>query len=382
VRCGKSLLTSNVDIVTKQSTPTTNQPEPELKRTQKISEVTPKPAAGTPNVTSGDQWVKPSEISRDRMRTASSSKGKSEMEKAKEAFARAEKVGIQDEEGAIVETRMLRASEVRELMQGIPTQPQTQQQPIERAPGPPTQRSMNMDHPTPPGLTPKQSPIDTLMKKESTSTPAATSSSPSPMMKPIDLEFVPEKVTQVEENQSTIMIEQTHKSPDILVTSRPVSINPTSATLQSAVREPPVQEMDEIMTCIAHPEDLHDGKIKEFISELTDLHREIQQVTASQISIGSQLDAHVRESHNKAEVKRISYESINEQLRLAKLEWDDAKGEYEKIENRRKRELSTLDDKIKNIQKRIDKAESSIKKRVGELDKVRDKIAQLQQQDN
>jgi len=73
----------------------------------------------TASVTTDDKWVKPSEVSRDRVRVATSSRGKSELEKAREAFAKAETVGIDEEDGSgVVESRMLRASEVRELLEG------------------------------------------------------------------------------------------------------------------------------------------------------------------------------------------------------------------------------------------------------------------------
>jgi hypothetical protein len=383
VRCGKSLLTSKVDISVKTSSPTTNEPEIEIKRPQPVAEEAPKPASGTPTVTSGDQWVKPSEITRDRMRTASSSRGKSEMEKAKEAFARAEQVGIQEEGGDIVETRMLRASEVRELMQDLPAQTQTPQQPIEKPLSPSIQKPMNVTHESLPTVTPKVPPMQNFVDIErSSSTPTTTNSSPPPIIKPQASTIAPQKVRLAEKKQPTTMEERPHSPSEILVAPKPSNTAPTTSSSLSAARETPVQEMDEIMSCITHPEDLQDGKIKEFVNELASLRREIQEVTANQIAIGSQLDTRVRESQNKSEVKRIHYESISEQMRLAKQEWDDAKEEYEKSENRRKKELSTLEDKIKSIQKRIDKAEGGVRKRVGELNKVREKIAQLQQQDS
>ncbi len=62
--------------------------------------------------------MRPSEISKDRVRTAGGAKRKTELEKAREAFDRAENVGIDEATGSgIVESRMLRASEVRELLE-------------------------------------------------------------------------------------------------------------------------------------------------------------------------------------------------------------------------------------------------------------------------
>ncbi|TFG98898.1 hypothetical protein E4H12_04580 [Candidatus Thorarchaeota archaeon] len=84
--------------------------------------VTPVRAAPpTPQILSKEEekGVKPSEVSRDRVRVAGASRGKSELDKAREAFAIAETVGIDEADGSgIIETRMLRASEVRELLEG------------------------------------------------------------------------------------------------------------------------------------------------------------------------------------------------------------------------------------------------------------------------
>ncbi|MDH4213002.1 MAG: hypothetical protein OEV85_03695 [Candidatus Thorarchaeota archaeon] len=383
VRCGKPLFTTKVDESIKTPVEATSRSEIDKSKSYPEPEVPAKPVSTTPSVTSGDQWVKPSEISRDRMRTSSSSRGKSEMEKAKEAFARAEKVGIQEEGGDIVETRMLRASEVRELMQDVSSQPQTPQHPIERAPSQTIQRATNTVHEKPLAVAPKSIPMQTFEEKERIpSTPAPIIASPQSRKEPPDSMVAPQSRSIPQERQTTMMERQPRKSPETLATTMPSTIEPANIAPLTVVQETPGQEMDAIMSCITNSEDLQDGKIKDFLTELRNLHREVQLVTANQIAISSQLDARVRESQNKAEVKRIQYESINEQMRLAKQEWDDAKGEYEKAENRRRREISTIEDKIKNIQKRIDKAEGGVKKRVGELNKVREKIAQLQKQDS
>ena len=384
VRCGKSLLTSKADKPVKTPTPSTKQPEiAESTRISQESDIAEKAVSTTPSVTSGDQWVRPSEISKDRMRTTSTSRGKSEMEKAKEAFARAEQVGIQEEGGDIVETRMLRASEVRELMQETPPQPQIHQQPIKRTQSPPIQRPQGIPPGAPPGAAPISPPAQTSVERERvTSTPAAPSSSP-PMRKEIPASMIaPQKPPSPDIGQGTLTPQAPQRSPELINAHRPATAEYTSGISLAASQEAHKQEMDAIMSCITHPEDLQDGKIKDFLSELRNLHTEIQLVTVNQISISSQLDTRVRESQNKAEVKRIQYESISEQMRLAKQEWDDAKKEFENAENRQKKEISAIEDKIKNIQKRIDKAEGGVKKRVGELNKVREKIAQLQKQDS
>ncbi len=383
VRCGKPLLSSKMDESTKTPTRLTD-------RSESVEVVKPraepvKPVRQSPEtlkVTTDDEWVRPSEVSKDRLRTTSSSKGKSEMEKAREAFARAEEIGIREEGGDIVETRMLRASDVRELMHEVATQPQTPQRPAETTPSQPMQRPLQTPReptrPMPSKATPVGTPIEQARVQPATTpvSPSFAKSEPPRMTSaPSDTAFSPDR-------QSTLMQQHPQGRPPLQAASNALSAEPATISSLSKARDAPIPEMDTIRACITQPEDLLDSKIKDGITELTSLHREKQQVLADQTAIGSQLDARVRESQNKAELKRLHYESINDQMRLAKQEWDDAKEELDKADNREKRELSALDDRVKNIQKRIEKAEGAVNKRVGDLNKVREKIAQLQKQDS
>lgn len=112
IRCGASLIMK----AKPQAAPTT--PKTPAPRTPVAS--TPA-APSAPHVISKEEEkaVKPSEVSRDRVRIAGGSKQKSELDKAREAFAKAETVGIDEADGSgVIETRMLRASEVRELLEG------------------------------------------------------------------------------------------------------------------------------------------------------------------------------------------------------------------------------------------------------------------------
>ena len=108
IRCGGSLI--------KKSKPTSAPTPAPVAPAPVAPAVTPQPTAPS---TTDNQFVKPSEVSRDRVRVAGGTKQKSELEKARDAFAKAESVGIDEPEGSgIIETRMLRASEVRELLEG------------------------------------------------------------------------------------------------------------------------------------------------------------------------------------------------------------------------------------------------------------------------
>ena len=115
IRCGASLLKPIKEKPASTPIPT---PVPATPKSGKVA--TPATKKREPSsIVTDDKWVKPSEVSRDRVRTASSHKQKSELEKAREAFAKAETVGIDEADGSgVVESRMLRASEVKELLEG------------------------------------------------------------------------------------------------------------------------------------------------------------------------------------------------------------------------------------------------------------------------
>ncbi len=110
IRCGASLLKPISKTPPKAETPKVEIPP------APVTETPTTPPTAQP--ATEDEWVKPSEVQRDRVRTAGSGKQKSELDKAREAFARAETVGIEEEGSGVIETRMLRASEVRELLEG------------------------------------------------------------------------------------------------------------------------------------------------------------------------------------------------------------------------------------------------------------------------
>jgi hypothetical protein len=112
IRCGASLIKKEAPKE-KAPLPTVSAPPtPEPPDVVAPSEPAP--------TTTDDKWVKPSSVSKDRVREAGGlTRPKSEFEKAKEAFAKAETVGIDEADGSgVIETRMLRASEVKELLEG------------------------------------------------------------------------------------------------------------------------------------------------------------------------------------------------------------------------------------------------------------------------
>jgi len=109
IRCGRSLLK-----VSKKKVESVITPKPAA-----VPVPEPIPEHVVPKPETEDAWVKPSEVSRDRVRSAPGSKQMSELEKAQAIFAKAELAPIDEgSSSGIVEPRMLRASEVKEFLEG------------------------------------------------------------------------------------------------------------------------------------------------------------------------------------------------------------------------------------------------------------------------
>ena len=159
---------------------------------------------------------------------------------------------------------------------------------------------------------------------------------------------------------------------------KPTTSAPAPATSPKISLDTPVPEIEEILSQVTESEDLQDAKIKDLVASLKTQHAELRTVKEDLANVAARLDEFVRSCQNDAEVKRIHYESLCEQERFAKQEYESAKKEYERVDKRRKKEISTLEGKVKNVEKSISKSEDALQKRISELDKVREKIAQLQ----
>ncbi len=307
------------------------------------------------------------------------------MEKAKEAFAKAETAGVVEADGSgIVEPRMLRASEVRELMSEgavIPQETAPPVQPEDRpAPSPSPAPSVVPLVDTPPPFSPKP-------------TPAAPSVAP---QHPVS-EVVPEVVPEVSPPKAAPVPSTNKFEPPVVKPTPPIETPPPDVPktqVKPPIPEPVVTsaasisldtrvpEIEDVLSHVSEPEDLQDSKIKDYVANLTHQHAELRQVKADMRDISARLDEFVRSCLNDSEVKRIHYESVTEQMRFAKKEYETAKKEYERVDKKRKKEISSLEGRIKSVGKNISKSENALKKRISELDKVREKIAQLQAQDS
>ena len=370
LRCGKPLYPEKE---TKQpSAPPIATNEQKLDRAAKQLEEVTAPVGSAPSTppkaTTDDKWVKPSEVSRDRVRTTSPTTGKSEMEKAREAFARAEQVGIADENGEIVETRMLRASEVQELMEGISRQQEVSTAATHPSPEPP-QPTQKATMPTPPGKPPG---IATSQSQGAPGAPAPTT----PKVKAAEIPGVsppgepkmaapPVQNTPIAQSPRPPVMEQVPKS------------QPSVNAVASSQLKAPIPELNQIISEISDPDFLQDQTIRETVNDLTNLYKEVKHYETDLRSTNDRLEKDAKECWNKAEVKRIQFESLEEQLRLAKQEWTDASKVYQNADKRRKDEVSSREKHIKDLEKKIGKTEDSIRKRIKDLEKEKEKAEQL-----
>ncbi len=137
IRCGAKLTVS-------KRRPRLAKPQVEVPETGRVVTGTAAAAQeteaeqGPKAVVVEEEWVRPSQVARDRVRRGTRKRVKSELEKAREAFKKAEEVGLEETGTGVVETRMLRASEVKELLEesAEPEEAQPARAPAAAAPAP------------------------------------------------------------------------------------------------------------------------------------------------------------------------------------------------------------------------------------------------------
>ncbi|MHA1934434.1 MAG: zinc-ribbon domain-containing protein [Candidatus Thorarchaeota archaeon] len=368
-RCGASLLGGAVEEPPKEKTAV---PEKGPMRTVE----TPQTPEAQPETTIADhKSVRPSQVQTDRVIPAERHVDKTELEKAQEAFARAEDVGIAEGDSGIVETRMLRASEVRELMENMSElaessqhqtpdmmQPPGSTEPL-APPIPTTQdleegilgsKSALIDHPEPP---PPAAPP-----------PAAPSLEPAapPGFAPVSPAGTP---------PGAVVPKQTPEP-----TPPPVTPEPVIAAAVSPPIDGPVPEVEALVAKIHDPEYFSDSSVSKGLVDLRHLHIELKQVEAELEGVRTRQEAEVLNYRNAVEVKRIRHESLQEEARHAKEQWSDAGKEFSRAEDRKKKEISSREKRVEKIQKNISKAESDIEKRVRILNKEKEKLAKQEKE--
>ncbi|MFW9920018.1 MAG: hypothetical protein ACFFED_10485 [Candidatus Thorarchaeota archaeon] len=317
---------------------------------------------GVPSPTTGDKWVRPSQVERDRVRAAERHIEKTEFEKAQEAFSK-DKSSEGDE-------RMLRASEIRELMtethedtaQPVSTQrhvPEVSESPkavsIERS-VPPQAVPTEKDHQT--KTMEREPPTMTPIAK---SVPASISSVPPEMVKPATSPITPKEQTEptlppsafpsTPEPKQPPQDESDHSSAESSV------LRPTEITGMPTKPVMPVRTPGE------------DSIVRELTADITHYQQQMQQLESELESLKLDHDAERRWLNTVTETKRIRVESLEEDLKKAKDELGEAKKELQNAENRMKKEINEAQRRIDSQTKRIKDAEKARQKREQELKK-------------
>jgi hypothetical protein len=334
----------------------------------KASEEVAKPAQTVAPVEDPEsRLVRPSEVRQDRLRTAERHVEKTEFEKAKEVFEQADEYGIEEGGPGIVETRMLRASEVRELLDSVAEMPQDPE--FQAAESPDALGGPEAAPPTIP--TPKdieQSILgskSTLVEKEPEPEPVI-SAAPEPPSTPTPFSPVePPKAPEVE----------TPRQPPV----EPVSAPPPPTPAAPAPAQPPFEPKpvsDTLDVDLPDPAYRNDPKIKSIHVEIRQSNIDLQRLEYDLEGIRSQLDAEVDRYDMVADQKKTRYQNLREQTLAAKKEAEQAKKEHSAAEKRRNKSISEEEKRIEKMQKEIKKAENSRKKRIEELEKEKQRAAE------
>lgn len=364
-RCGASLIG-----VTKEEKPKPSTPTPEIGTVTKGESVeesksVPAPTVpDSPDAAAEGRLVRPSEVQTNRVIAADRHVQKTEFEKAKEIFEQAEEYGIEEGGPGIVETRMLRASEVRELLDSVaemPQDPELQASPSLGLPGEPETAAPAV--PTP------QDIEESILGSKSTLVEQKPEPEPPVTVEPV-IPDAPTPFAPVEPPAKSEVAYQPPAEPAAAPPPEPVS----PPLVQRAPFEPEVS--DTLETDLPDPAYANDPKIKKAIADIRQSNVELQRVEYELEGIRSQLDTEVESYRAMAEEKRMRYEGLREQTLLAKKESELATKDHNDAEKRRKKKVSTEEKRIDKLRKQIKKHEGARTKRIGELEKEKQRAAE------
>lgn len=336
IRCGASLVQTEDE---KPAAPTKPAVEPPR---EKPVQAVPQDSVSP---TTEHKWVRPSEVRKDRLRTAERHVDKTEFEKAKEAFAKADSVDMDE--------RMLRASELRELMAdgpashtAKPTTPPTTPV-IEESPKPQQRAPKSVPiRETPAPSAPATPQRMNASEPESVSTPTTSPQLTKPMGGPPGI-------------SGTSPIAVQPKPAEIKTPAPPVQIS------ESRLRQPaPQVEME-----VDSSDPNQDKRVKEIDSDISYFAVQLKQLEEEREEIRTRHEGNTKWLSTVAETKRFRMEELDDSLRRAKEEFDQANKDLKEAENRMKKELSEADKRIDNQSKRIKNAEKAKEKRLKEIEK-------------
>ncbi len=366
MRCGASLIqpikkeeSKEVDRIPEATQATTRETTPSTGTHKEPP--TPKPEG----IITSSRLAKPSSIQQNRVRTTEHHVGKTELNKAKDAFHRADQAGIKEGDGGIVEPRMLRASEVRELMDSMVN---SREEPITQPPESMIQAELPPQRTSETEIAPVVTPQP--IKGDITSA------------KPI---LAPKAEPRVEPQEEKV--ELSPKPPlramPVLQAKEPiVEVAPPSVAPEQVIEAADIVQTQEVenktespITRIQDPKYRNDAKLGPMLLDHRIIHDELKQIESELDSVRLQQDTEVQRYQNAAEAKKIHYESLKEQLSQAKQELIDAGKKYYESEDRRKKEVASREKQLTKLQRSISKIEAAIDKRIHVLDSKKKKLA-------
>ena len=355
IRCGASLLMKVQEPKQKETSPA-----PESKAAPAAAPVrkTNRPDSTVPpeklSVTTGDSWVRPSSVERDRFRTGERHTGKTELEKAREAFAIADK--------SDVETRMLRASEVRQLMAEASTAPQT--------PAAPPPRAAPMTEPPRPAPPRPARPIESAPPASAQKPPGVTAEEPAATPRPPSAMPPGPRPTisrnGLSEDESEL---ETIREP-VFKPAPPAPLRPPAPAAPAAIppqRPSPSRVPQEAVT--SRSSYSGDSRIRDVESDITHFNQQLQQFESELETTRSRLDAEVERFRAAAESKKTKADNLEDDLRRAKNEWSETDKDYRKAKSRRDKEVEDAGKRIEDQKKRVKNAEAAREKRIREIEK-------------
>ena len=313
IRCGVSLLKAEGNEIPQESI--SEEEYQSVITAQKVSitsDETMPPEK--PSITTDERGIRPSEVSRDRVRTASKQVGKSELEKAQEAFAKAEDVDIDE--------RMLKASELKELMADGPASLVTT--PV---PEPPVTTSV------------PEPPVTTSVPEPPVTTP------------------VPEPPVMTPSPESSI------ESTETPIDS---SLEPAIPEISEVESEPPIHSPETPISVLDQHED---KRIREVDSDIVHYKSQIQQLNSELEEMRTYYNADVKWLRTVVEQKRIRLKKIEVDLDGAKREFNRAQKEFREADKLKKHRISEIEKRIDNQGKRVKNAEKVRDKRLREIEK-------------
>lgn len=357
IRCGALLIegddsTEEDDIQVKMPEPTPKEPKP-VER-----------GKGDLSVTTGDKWVRPSQVAKDRMLSAERHIEKTEFEKAQEAFS---KEKSQEGDG-----RMLRASELRDLM-------------IDASPA-----SDPKDAATPTVSPESRTPTPRIEQEVVTrevSQPMTVHITNSVREAPEDMAVSPKSVpvlesvkpippTKTKTQESEIMQPPppaTPISPERSLDEHPAAPVKEMVKAESSINIPMVSSLMEPEKQDVLKSPPEDSRVRELSADITHYEQQMQQLEAELESLKLDHDGERKWLGTVAETKRIRVEALEDDLKKARGEFNVAKKDLQAAENRMKKEINEARKRINAQKMRIKNAEKALEKRQKDLEREKTK---------